>query len=165
MGDYGIAQICLNGHVITTNSNDIHLYQKFCQSCGQTIISTCQNCNTPIKGRHREVSHIDPPFRYSTSPYFKPLYCYNCGEAFPWTQRTKEAAYDLVKFANKLSDTEKKDLKASISELIKDSPKTSIAQFKFKKYALKAGSEVAKGLKEILIDLVSETAKKAIWPS
>ena len=165
MGDYGIAQLCLNGHLITSKSNDITPKQNFCSSCRQTTISACQKCDTPIKGSYREVSQIDPPFRYSNSPYSKPSYCYNCGEAFPWTQRSQEAAFELINLSDDLNDTEKEDLKQSIIHLLKDTPKTSIAQVKFKKYVTKAGSEIAKGLKDILIDIVSETVKKAIWTS
>ncbi len=163
MGDFGIAQICLNGHVATSKSNDTDIKQKFCSSCGQSITCTCQKCNTPIKGSYREVSQIDPPYSYSNALYHKPSYCYNCGTAFPWTQSAAEAANELIDFAEQLSESEKVDLKKSIGDLIQDTPKTAIAEVKFKKYALKAGGEIAKGLKDILIDLVSETVKKSIW--
>lgn len=163
MGDNGIAQLCLNGHLITSTSNDIALKQNYCPACGQVTISMCDKCGTPIKGSSREISQLTPPFRYSTSLYFKPSYCYSCGDTFPWTNRSKEAAYELISFADDLNEQEKDDLKQSIEDLIKDTPKTSIAQVKFKKYATKAGTEIAKGLKDILIDLVSETVKKTVW--
>ena len=75
----------------------------------------------------------------------------------------KEAAIELIDFADKLDDKEKDELKNSIDDLIKETPKTAIAELKFKKYVLKAGTEIGKGLKDILIDLVSETVKKSIW--
>jgi hypothetical protein len=44
-------------------------------------------------------------------------------------------------------------------------PKTTLAVTKYKTYIKKAGTEVAKRLKDILIELVSETVKKSIWGS
>jgi hypothetical protein len=164
MGDNGIAQICLNGHIITSKANDSVIQQSFCSVCGQTVINKCHNCNTPIKGSYREVSVIDPPFWYPKTIYGKPLYCYNCGLPFPWTERSKEAAFELIEIADTLNTTEKNDLKASINDLMVESPKTNISTIKFKTYFAKLGSELGKGLKEIIIDLLSETVKKSIWP-
>jgi hypothetical protein len=164
MNDYGIAQICLNGHLLTSKSNVGELVQNFCSNCGESIISTCPHCSTPIRGSYREKSHITGiDYRYFNGRYLTPSYCYNCGSAFPWTQRSKEAATELINLSNDLSESEKTDFKESIEDLIHDTPKTSIALIKFKKYAAKAGGEIAKGLKDILIDLVSESVKKAIW--
>ena len=164
MNDYGIAQICLNGHLTTSKWNDGVLVQNFCSTCGQTIISVCPGCSTPIKGSLREKSHINGiDYYYSNAAYSVPSYCYNCGKGFPWTQRSKETANELISLSSNLNESEKKDFKESIDDLINDTPKTSIALIKFKKYAAKAGGEIAKGLKDILIDLVSESVKKAIW--
>ncbi len=165
MSDYGIAQICLNGHLITSKSNDIIIQQKFCSRCGESVISTCQACNTPIRGSYRKVSQITPPYFYFDDHYSQPAYCYNCGNAFPWTKRSQEAAFELINSVDSLNDVEKDDFKKSVDDLIKGSPKITIAEAKFKKYTKMAGLEIAKGLKDILVNLVSETIKKSIWPS
>ena len=62
-----------------------------------------------------------------------------------------------------LSIAEKEDFKGSIKDLMIPTPRTTLAVTKYKVYIKKAGTEVAKGLKDILIDVVSETVKKAIW--
>ena len=156
MGHYGNAQICINGHVITSIGNDAQFMKKFCTDCGATTIMNCPDCNTAIKGLY-----IGDSFGFQD--YNPPSFCENCGQPYPWTKSKKEAAAELIDFADKLDDKEKLELKNSIDDLIVDTPKTPIAEMKFKKYALKAGSEIAKGLKDILIDLVSETVKKSIW--
>jgi hypothetical protein len=163
MGDNGIAQVCLNGHVVTSKSNDLEIEQPFCSICGQPVINKCENCSTPVRGSFREPSVIDPPYWYPKTSYHKPAYCYQCGNAFSWTKRGKEAAYELIEFDDNLNATEKDDFKASINDLIIESPKTNLATVKFKTFVSKAGGELGKGLKEILIDLVSETVKKSIW--
>jgi len=156
MGHYGNAQICLNGHVITSIGNDPQFLKKFCSECGAETIMNCKNCNAAIKGLY-----IGDSFGFPD--YHAPSFCDNCGQPYPWTQSKKQAASELIDFADQLNATEKDELKGSIDDLIKDTPKTALAQMKFKKYASKAGSEIAKGLKDILIDIVSETVKKSIW--
>jgi hypothetical protein len=49
--------------------------------------------------------------------------------------------------------------------LVRDSPRTSLAVLRFKKYAAKAGTVGAAGLKDVLIGVVTEAARKAIWGS
>lgn len=164
MNDYGITQVCLNGHLLTSTSNDDSLVQRFCSICGQIIINACPHCGTTIRGSRREKSYIQGlDYRYFNDRYLTPSYCHNCGDSFPWTNRSKEAATELINLSNDLNESEKTDFKESIEDLIKHTPKTSIALIKFKKYTAKAGGEIAKGLRDILIDLVSESVKKAIW--
>jgi len=157
MGHYGQAQICLNGHVITSIGRDPEFLKKFCPECGSETIRNCQHCSAAIKGDYISTE------TFSLRKYNKPSFCEDCGQPYPWTNSSKEASSDLVDFAEQLNEQEKEDLKKSIDDLIKDTPRTALAQVKFKQYALKAGTEVAKGLKDILIDLVSETVKKSIW--
>ena len=163
MSDFAIAHICLNGHVSTSKSDEFKTKRPFCSLCGELVITTCPKCETPIHGSFRKRSYIQNiPYHYSPG-YSKPSYCFNCGAAFPWTQFSINAANELVKCAEQLNEAEKEDFKTSINDLLKNTPKTAVAEVKFKKYALKAGSEIAKGLKDILVDLVSETVKKSIW--
>lgn len=52
MSRYYSAQICLNGHTISSYGNGD---EKYCSSCGSEIISNCPNCNSHIRGKE-----IDP---------------------------------------------------------------------------------------------------------
>ena len=47
---------------------------------------------------------------------------------------------------------------------MRDTPGTTLAATKFKKLAAKAGGGVASAFKEILVSIVSESAKKILWP-
>jgi len=157
MGTYNNAQICLNGHVITTNTSYSELTKKFCPSCGELTVKSCSNCSAPIKGEY-ELENV-----ISFSKYHAPSFCDNCGNAYPWTEAAQNAAYELIHFSDSLNLEEKEELNKTIAELMKDSPKSQLAQLRFKIYASKMGKELANGLKNVLIDIVSETAKKAIW--
>jgi hypothetical protein len=157
MGHYATAQICLNGHVITGAVGE-GFDSAFCPHCGENTITNCQHCQAPIKGYYLS----DYPI--IGLPYDKSSFCDSCGKPYPWTERGQQAAYALIEFSE-LDEEEKKDFKESISALSIDTPGTPLAIAKFKKYAKKASSEVGSGLKTLMIELVSETVKKAIWPS
>jgi hypothetical protein len=51
----------------------------------------------------------------------------------------------------------------SIDDLIKSSPATSVAQAKYKKYIGKVGMEIGKGLRDILVEIVSKSVRKAVF--
>lgn len=97
--------------------------------------------------------------------YTRPSFCEDCGKPYPWTQSIQDSAYELIELSLSLDQVEKNDFKNSVNDLIVQSPKTNVAQVKFVSYAKKAGTEVAKGLRDVLVDVVSETVKKAIWGS
>lgn len=157
-GFFDTAQICQNGHVITSMMRGHPEYSKaFCPSCGESTISQCPNCNATIKGHHHLPRVVD------FSPYHPPAYCDACGQPYPWTSRIKESAAELIELDEALEATEKDDFKGAIKDLVVDTPKTKVAIVKYKTYIKKAGKEVAGGLKDILIEVVSETVKKAIW--
>ncbi len=158
MGSYDVAQICLNGHVITNMANGHPEHKKdFCIKCGEKTIVSCQNCNTSIKGYYSFENVI------GLFDYDKPKYCEKCGQPFPWTARQIDAAKDLIDLTDNLNSEEKADLKSSIDNLVKDGPKTIVAQAKYKKYIVNAGGEIAKAIKDILVNIVSESVKKAVW--
>jgi hypothetical protein len=74
-----------------------------------------------------------------------------------------EAAQELASEINELTDDERELLAKSIDEIIKDTPKTTVAATRFKKLLAKVGSPIAESFREILVDIISETAKKSIW--
>ena len=158
MGQYDTAQICLNGHVITSMGGSSPEFRKdYCDECGEKTIMSCPDCNNPIKG------YYDDQDIFGGFHYDRPKFCDSCGHPYPWTTQQTNAAKELVDFTDNLTKEEKEDLKKSIDDIIKDNANTTVAQVKLKKYASKAGTEVAKGIKDILIGIVSETVKKAIW--
>ena len=93
-----------------------------------------------------------------------PKFCLNCGTPYSWTDIKIKAAQELVLGLDNLTQVEKENLNKSLNDIIRDTPETTVAATKAKKLFAKAGRGVAEGFKNILVDIVSEAAKKMIWP-
>lgn len=96
--------------------------------------------------------------------FTRPKYCTHCGDAYPWTKRAIQSAKDLVDEIKSLTDDEKSVLKQSIEGIVKDTPQTQLAATRFTRLMIKGGKEVALIAKDILVDVMSEAAKKIIIP-
>lgn len=156
---YDTAQICTNGHCITASLvNHSEFGQQFCSKCGAATISNCPDCNVPIRG------HYWGGVMNLTS-YLVPSFCHNCGKPYPWTQATLKSAQELSDELENLTEDEREQLKKSLDDIVKDTPQTAVAATRFKKLAAKAGQNAAGMFKEILVNIISESAKKIIWPS
>ena len=158
MGIYRVAEVCPNGHVIT-DSADVYPEQreKFCSKCGEATITQCPSCRTNIRGDY----YVEGVF--AVSEYHPPAYCFNCGNPFPWTERKIEGAIELLQASGNLSEEELEQAKEDLSELTKDSPKVQVASVRFKGVMTKVGENIVSGVREIVIDVLSEAAKKALW--
>lgn len=153
------AQICLNGHVITLMlAMSPERSQSFCSECGSPTISECPECNAPIHGYH-----VSPGIIGGTSSERVPAFCHNCGTSYPWTAARLEAARELADDAEELDGDERDQLKKTLDDLVNDTPRTQVAAQRFKRLAARAGAETAGGLKEVLVGVVSEAARKVIW--
>lgn len=157
---YDTAQVCVNGHAV----NDMvraapQLNRDFCSQCGAPTITTCQQCEAPIQGEY----HVEGVFDFSGFEYSPPSFCHKCGAAYPWTEAKLQAARELADELDELSPDEIEVLKGSLDDLVADTPRTTLAATRFKKLVAKVGPAVADGFKEILTDVVSESAKKMIW--
>lgn len=158
MNEYHVAQICGNGHLVTAYADDYqHYRENYCSMCGSKTIMQCPNCNQPIKGRLRD--------GYDFGDFVIPKYCYNCGTPYPWTKDRIEATKELMQLELKLSDDDLTALSTDIYSLVTDSPRTQVAAVKFKSILAKAGTVTASAVKDILVDIISESAKKVIWGS
>lgn len=157
---YDTAQICLNGHIINTMAaSSPQSNQKYCADCGAQTLTECPGCNLPIRG------HSNVPEVFGFFDYDKPNYCHNCGKPYPWTVTSLEAARELADELENLSFEERQQLKDSFPDLVKATPKTVVAETRFKKLMKKAGSDAYDGMKSILVDVVSEAVKKSVFGS
>lgn len=159
-GTYDTAQICENDHVITSMARANPQYtRKFCSTCGEKTITSCQDstCNAPIKGYYTHPNVV------SFLSYQKPNFCDNCGTPYPWTFRANKAASELIDLEDNIASEEKESFKNSIADLTKDSANSTVAVMKYRKFISKAGKEFAGAMKDILVDVVSESVKKSIW--
>jgi len=84
---------------------------------------------------------------------------------YPWTKLKLQAAHELAQEIENISDEDRIILQQSIDELVKDTPLSPLAITRFKKIMLKVGQTTAEVFREILIDVLSEAAKKELFPS
>jgi hypothetical protein len=160
MEGYDIAQICTNGHLINSSySSYPEFNKKFCDKCGAPTITNCGYCNTSIRGYYHSSGVI------SFSDITIPSFCHECGKPYPWTEAKVKAAKELSDELENLTPQEREILKKSLDDIIRDTPQTPLASTRFKKIVAKAGKVAVDGFRDILVDIASEAAKKAIWPS
>lgn len=154
---YNNATICLNGHIISKyNSNA----QKYCTKCGAETYSFCSKCTSPIRGLF-EPSNV---YLMGERPLSLPYYCHECGAPYPWTEKILENAVELLALDDELDDASKALIKNAIPDLIVDTPTTPIAIASYRKGISSAGQILKDSLRQLLIDIISETAKKVLFP-
>ena len=157
MDGYDIAQICTNGHVITSMADSSPDFKKdFCKRCGYKTICNCVECNQPIKGYYHVSGVI------GGSSYEPPRFCDSCGSTFPWIKVKIEAANELVELIETLSPDEKKDFQSAIDELIRETAKVPVAKVKLKKYLSKVNSDISDGIRDVLRDTLSKELKNEL---
>ena len=158
MGHYGTALICKNGHLISANSEILKQKDSYCQDCGAEIISVCDKCNEPIRGKFLSSLHVN-----ATTPYnYVPSHCPYCGFAYPWMQRLLDKTKRLIDLEESLSEQEKLDLYESAKGIMTESVSSAVNASIFKILINKAGGFVRDSLYQLAIDVASETAKKII---
>lgn len=154
---YHNATICLNGHVVSKYDANS---QKHCSKCGTETYSYCLKCHAPIHGLY-DVTGVAV---IGKRPYQLPYYCYECGAPYPWTQKILDNAIELLFLDDDLDDASKELIKNAIPELIVDTPTTPIAVAKYKKGISASGQILKDSMRQLLVDVVSETAKKTLFP-
>ncbi len=155
---YDVAQICLNGHVVNDSIRTFAKQsQDFCDKCGQPTITKCTNCQHDIRGKLYSRGII------SGSRMSAPAYCLHCGKPFPWTSARLDAAKEIVQ-ETELNEDEKKQLISTFDDLVTETPRTTLATNRFRKLVTKAGESTASMLREVLVDIISEVAKKTLYP-
>ena len=118
---------------------------------------TMQSLNADIQGEYH-----DPDIAV-LSEVSAPSFCKDCGAAFPWTTSKLQAARDLAQELEEISTEDRDILIKSLDDLVKDTPQTSVSAIRFKKVVAKIGKEGASLLRDILVDVVTRTAKGLIW--
>jgi hypothetical protein len=160
-GGYDVAQVCPNGHVANAMTRQEPERSKdFCERCGEKTITCCPNeaCNAAIRGGH--VDSLGVVGSYHSPPAF----CRACGSPFPWTERATQAAIELATESGSLDDSEQQQFRESVEMAIRDTPKTQLAGSRIAHLLAKMGKATADAIRDVLVDVVSEAAKKMIWP-
>ena len=160
MGYYFIAQVCLNGHVVTDRyEKSPELRKPFCTKCGQPTIIQCPSCNANILGDY----HVDGVVWLGTSEPMAHAYCHNCGNPYPWTESNLKAISELLELDEQLQESDIATMKEILPDLITDTPKSKVAEAKYKIIMRKAGKATAEAVKELIICIASEAIKKSLF--
>lgn len=157
--DYYTMLVCESGHVLTDclecSSDD----SKFCDKCGARTISACPSCGAKIRG-----DLIDSGVVCIGFTPVAPKYCPECGEPFPWTVASIEALRELAELDDDLNEADREMLVESAETAMTENPKTKVSALKVKKVLSKAGKATASAARDLLVDVLAESAKKMIWP-
>jgi len=155
---FDAAQICRNGHVITTTAGlalEQGRLRPRCSTCGEETFVTCPNCHEAIKGAWPP----DPSGMMQTPGFKFAHFCANCGTPFPWTQARTAAAKDLIAEMDGLSDEERALLSQDLADLMRDTARTDVAATRFKKLWLKAKGPAKDALGHVAKELFTAGAK------
>jgi len=159
---YDVAQVCLEGHVVTSA---IKAYPEdtadHCDKCGARTITACPECDTPIRGAAIHGRNGWGPDSVSPA-YGAPAFCHKCGEPYPWTATRIESAKELAAELNGLSARKREKLNKSIEDLIRDIPHPEGAAGVFVKLLSDAKGRAKAALYQFMVDVVSEAAAKVL---
>lgn len=152
------AQVCMNGHLITSAVEfNPELKQDYCSKCGAKTITKCLHCGAPIHGElyDDDVIIIAPPTTADS-------YCTNCGKPYPWTKSALESTALLIQEEEELSEQLKTSLVESLPDIITETPKTNLAVVRVKKCLASAGKFTADAVRQFAIDFGCEFVKKSL---
>ncbi len=156
---YDVAQICLNGHIINASTQKYPQHnKKYCDKCGEKTITRCPNCNAVIQGEY----HVEGIAAFGGELSPPPSFCPNCGNPYPWTEKKIKTAHQMTKELSNLTSEEKELLEKSIDNIIKETPETRLAVTRIKKLLPKVGKEAGNMLRDLVVDIASESAKKML---
>ncbi len=96
--------------------------------------------------------------------YHVPKHCDQCGKPFPWTESKKDAALELFLLESGADDKEGAAFRKDLDDMVRETPRSPVAASRFKKAMTKVGKPIAEGIRDIIVDIASESAKKIIWP-
>ena len=151
---YQTAQVCQNGHVITSAiESSPERQQKFCGKCGAETITKCPNCSAPIHGYH-----VSPGIVSFHTPDLD-SYCYQCSAPYPWTLARLEAGRALIDLSHE-APVEKQSLKDDLNAVTTDTPRAKVAALRLKRFISKAASDIGPPLQQIVVDVATAAIKK-----
>lgn len=155
VNNYYSQQVCINGHVVTDNYENSG-GSEFCKECGAKTITNCEECGGQIPGDLINSNVV------IIMESFPDKYCPHCGAAYPWTQMLIDASKELAQEFEELSSQDRKTIVESIPDLINDTPRTELASKRFKRILTNAGHGIYDSFYRLLVDVLSETAKKTL---
>ncbi len=154
LSNYDVAQVCLNGHTITSLlRSEPEQSKPFCPRCGQPTIDSCKKCGFPIRGVSEGIDSLY---------YSPPNNCEHCGSPYPWSEKKIQAVSELASILDELNLNEKTELTKDLTDIASDNPRTTIAAAKLKKVLAKLGKETYQLAIKVVTDVATEAAKKQL---
>lgn len=156
-GRYYAAQICLRGHVHSSDgkaglsSGGLRPWEH-CEECGNANITACPHCEAPIRGQGV----------YLTSAYVRPSFCYTCARPYPWTQDRLQTARELLYHDDKLTEEDREKLWSLLKDVM-SSPKDDLAPAKRKLIDINLG-KAGQVTRDIITDLIAKTIAEIVRP-
>lgn len=92
-----------------------------------------------------------------------PMFCPECGKAYPWTESKLLALKETVELAEGLTLDEKAEMNKSLETIVTNGPGLQPAAIKYRNLAKKAGVAVADATKQIIVEIASEAVKKVVF--
>lgn len=158
MGFYDDALVCLNGHVINDSATrKPERNSKFCDKCGAAAINSCPACNTMIRGYYYVPGVVGLITREPTPA----AYCHECGKPYLWTEDKLKAIQEAIELSE-ISAQEKAEFGINLPDIVADTPRTKVAALKLKVIGEKIGKELWGVVKDIIVEIGSEAAKKTM---
>ena len=158
MGHFHVGMACLNGHAVNDSADSSPEFSSpFCKQCGEATITQCPKCNQHIHG-----SYYAPSVIVLGSHWKPPKFCHACGKPYPWTELAAEAISEAIGELDGLSTDDAEKLRASINDVLNETPKTDLAVGRFKKAIAKGGKFGGKMLYDTIIKFGAEVAVKSI---
>jgi hypothetical protein len=111
-----------------------------CFECGAATMTACKHCSIDIQ--------------------LSAKYCGKCGKPFPWTEDALAAAREYTDEIEDISDVDKAALKDTFRDLTIETSRTPLAATRFMRIVRRSGPVVYETLREILVDVMAETAVK-----
>ena len=154
---YDVGQVCLSGHGINGYTRDRPEYSLgHCEECGEKTITECPECKNPIRGQHL----------HALEDSYQPAnYCHKCGEPFPWVSNTILAAIELSVEDGGLSGDDAKEFEAEIGDIVRETPRSALAAARVKRLLGKMTPYIAKGMRRVLYDAMSEGVRDLVFPA
>lgn len=162
---WDVALVCTNGHLVNDRSRgNPSLNASYCSLCGAHAISACPGCREPIPGYLYQLSGAA---RLSAAPSGRPLervpqYCHACGRPLPWTERAMSGARALIREIASLEPYERDQLRRSIDDIIRETPKTAVAVVRINKVLARVGGAHAEALRDLLVSIASDSVKQRL---
>jgi hypothetical protein len=133
--------------ILLENPREPKQLPRFCTKCGAMNVSACQHCQVAIEKQY---------------PGEIPAYCGGCGKPFPWTETALAAAKEYTDELEALNAEEKVALKGTFGDLTSDTARTPVAANRFNNLVKKIGPVAGGVLKQIVVSVATEAAKKSI---